>query len=134
PADYRSESTPSRIKNAGEPLLKYLLFSGETGLTDRVRGTSGFAEEFCQRGPRDSRGRSLRDFDLQRRLFKYPCSYLIYSAAFDSLPGPVKDYVLHRLWEVLNGKDTSAEFAHLTTADRRAMLEILVTTKPNLPD
>jgi hypothetical protein len=44
-----------------------------------VKGVSSFAEEFAAAGPRDGQGRSLRDFDLQRRLFKHPCSYLIYS-------------------------------------------------------
>jgi hypothetical protein len=112
--------------------VKYLLFSGETRLTDRVRGTSNFAAEFARRGPRDRRGRSLREFDLQTRLFKYPCSYLIYSPAFDALPAPVKDYVLQRLGDVLNGKDTSPDFAHLTAADRQAIREILLDTRPDL--
>ncbi len=133
PADYRSESTLSRIKNAGEPLVKYLLCCGEAKLTDPVRGTSGFAAEFAQRGPRDSKGRSLRDLDLRHRLFAYPCSYVVYSAAFDGLPGSVKEYVYRRLWEVLSGQDTSADFAHLSAADRRAVLEILRETKPGLP-
>jgi hypothetical protein len=133
PADYRSESTTSRINSAGEPLVKYLLFSGETKLTDRVTGTSGFAEEFARRGPRDARGRSLRDFDLQTRLFKYPCSYVIYSASFDALPEAVKDYVLRRVYDVLSGKDAGADFAHLSAADRQAILEILRETRPNLP-
>jgi hypothetical protein len=128
------DSIARRIKNAGEPLVKYLLFSGEAVLTDRVQGPSGFTEEFVRRGPRDNRGRSLRDFDLGHRLFRYPCSYLIYSAAFDGLPGRVKEYVLQRLWEVLTGKDTSADFAHLSAADRQAIREILLSTKPNLPD
>jgi hypothetical protein len=134
PADFRSESTTSRIRNAGEPLVKYLLFSGEAKLTDRVAGTSDFAREFTARGPRDGRGRSLRELDLERRLFKYPCSYLIYSRSFDALPAPVHDYVLHRLWEVLTGDDTSPDFAHLSDADRRAIREILRETKPGLPD
>jgi hypothetical protein len=133
PATYRSDSTVSRIQNAGEPLVKYLLFSGEAKLTEKVHGTSSFAREFVQAGPRDRKGRSLRDLDLEHRLFKVPCSYLIYSAAFDGLPGPVKDYVLKRLWDILNGRDTSAAFAHLTAADRRAILDILLQTKPTLP-
>ncbi len=133
PENYHSESTESRIKNAGEPLVKYFLFSDEARLTEKVRGTSGFEHQFPQRGPRDGRGRSLRDFDLQHRLFKYPCSYLIYSTAFDALPVPVKDYVYRRLWEVLSGKDTSESFAHLSAGDRQAILEILLATKPNLP-
>ncbi len=133
PADYRSESTTSRIQNAGEPLVKYLLFSGETALTDRVKGTSSFAHDFGRRGPCDHRGRSLRVFDLTRRLFRYPCSYEIYSPAFDALPGPVKDYVLRRVWEVLTGKDRSEDFAHLSAGDRKAILAILRDTKPGLP-
>jgi hypothetical protein len=134
PADYRSDSTISRIKNAGEPVVKYMLFAEETQLTDPVKGTSGFAEEFARRGPRDDRSRSLRDLDLKRRLFAHPCSYLIYSEAFDTLPAPVRDYVLRRLWDVLSGKDTSKEFAHLSAQDRQAVREIVQATKPNLPD
>ena len=133
-ADYRSESTVSRIKNAGEPVVKYMLFAEEAQLTDPVKGTSGFAEEFVRRGPRDGRGRSLRNLDLKHRLFAYPCSYLIYSEAFDALPAPVKDYVLRRLWDVLGGKDTSKEFAHLSAEDRQSIREILRATKTNLPD
>ena len=133
PADYRSDSTLSRIKNAGEPVVKYLLMGEEAELTDAVKGTSPFAEEFMKRGPRDRRGRSLRDLDLKRRLFVYPCSYVIYSEALDALPSPVRDYVLRRLWEVLTGADTSKDFAHLSSEDRRAILEILRETKPDLP-
>ncbi len=133
PAGYRSESTTSRLKSAAEPLVKYLLFSGETKLTDAVKGTSGFAEEFAKRGPRTKDGRSLREFDLKTRLFKYPCSYLIYSPSFDALPAAVKDYVLRRVYDVLTGKETGDDFAHLSAADRRAILEILRETKPDLP-
>ncbi len=72
---------------------------------------SQFAREFAARGPRDSKGRSLRDFDLRTRIFRYPCSYLIYSAAFDALPEPAKAYVYHRLLQILSGQDQSADFA-----------------------
>jgi len=122
----------SRVRAAGEQLVKYLLFSGEAGMAEPVRGTTSFAGEFAARGPRDKQGRSLRDFDLKRRLFKYACSYLVYSAAFDALPNEVKGYVGKRLGEVLSGSDQSHEFAHLSAADRRAILEILKETKPDL--
>lgn len=134
PADEHWDSTKSRIKSVCEPLLEYLLFSEETGLTHKIQGTSKFAEEFAQRGPRDKQGRSLRDFDLSRRMFKYPCSYLIYSEAFAALPREAKDYVLRRLHEVLSGKDTSKPFAHLSQIDRQNIREILLETLPNLPD
>lgn len=128
------DSTKSRIKSVTEPLVKYLLYSGETELTEPVAGTSGFTKEFAQGGKRDKQGRSLRDFDLNRRMFKYPCSYLIYSESFDALPEAVRGPVYQRLYDILTGKDTSKEYSHLTTADRKAVLEILRDTKPNLPE
>ena len=134
PADHVWDSVTSRIRNVGERLIQYLLFSGEAKLTHRVAGTSGFAEEFAQQGPRDRRGRSLRDFDLQRRLFRYPCSYLVYTPSFQSLPDEVRNYVYVRLWNVLSGQDQTKPFEHLTPDDRQAILEILRDTIPNLPN
>jgi len=131
---HRWQSTTTRIQSAGNELVKFLLFSGEAALTAKLRGTSNFATEFAARGPRDPQGRSLRDFDLERRLFKYPCSYLIYSRSFDALPREAKDFVYRRLWEVLSGADKSKDFAHLTDDDRTALREILIATKPDLPD
>ena len=84
-----------------------------------MRGTSEFAEEFPTEVPA-TRGRSLRDFDLQTRIFKYPCSYLIYSEAFDAIPGPAKNYVYRRLFEILSGGDTSPDFARLSAGGRTA--------------
>jgi hypothetical protein len=82
---------------------------------------------------RDSQGRSLRDFDLHDRIFKYPCSYLIYNAAFDTLPEPARGYIYHRLLQVLSGQDHSPDFANLSAKDREAILSILLETKPGLP-
>ncbi|MCH5373047.1 MAG: hypothetical protein JJ992_03655 [Planctomycetes bacterium] len=134
PEDHISQSTRRRIENAGERLLKYLLFVGETALTEPICGTSSFADQFTARGPRDQRGRSLRDFDLQKRLFRYPCSYLIYSDAFTSLPAPLHDYLARRLWEILTGRDASETYSHLSTDDRRAILEILQDTQHDLAE
>jgi hypothetical protein len=134
PADYVSETTTRRIASAGDKLLDYLLFKDEFRLTSPIKGVSAFAEDFTNRGPRDSKGRSLRDFDLQTRLFKYPCSYLIYSPAFDHLPKPVKTYVSQRLLDVLTRKDTQDKYPHLTLEDRANILEILNDTKPDLFD
>ena len=77
--------------------------------------------------------RSLRDLDLTNRLLQYPCSYLIYSPAFDGLPASVKERVYRRLWDVLTGKETGKDYAHLTAADRTAIREILMDTKDGLP-
>ena len=75
----------------------------------------------------------MRDFDLEKRLFRYPVSYMIYSAAFDGMPDTVLQRVYRRLYEVLTGKDKSQTFAGISAADRQAALEIVRATKPNLP-
>lgn len=134
PSGELNEGTVRRIHNAADELAAYMLFSGETRLEGRIEGTSGFAAEFARQGPRDRKGRSLRQFELTRRMFQYPCSYLIYSEAFDGLPVEARDRVYRRLWEVLTGRDQSPAFAHLSDADRKAIYEILSETKRGLPD
>jgi hypothetical protein len=91
-------------------------------------------EHLSAAGPRDRRGRSLRDLDLTTRLLRYPCSYMIYSAAFDGLPTVVREAIYRRLWHVLSGRDRSPRYASLSVEDRRAIIEILRETKPDLPD
>jgi hypothetical protein len=132
-----SEATRQQFERPAEQLLRYMLFVKEAPLSDSDKehtGTnSAFAQEFAARGPRDAQGRSLRDLDLTTRIFRYPCSYLIYSDSFDALPEPAKGYVYHRLLQVLSGKDQSPDFARLSTTDRDTILEILLATKPGLP-
>jgi len=128
PADYQSDTTKRRLDKVSEKLLQYMLFVDEFELKSPVQGMSEFAAEFAARGVRDSQGRSLRDFDLTRRLFKYPCSYLIYSDAFSQLPDPIKERLYRRLVDVLTGIDQSVEFSHLLDSDRRAILDILNDT------
>jgi hypothetical protein len=124
-------STKSRIKSVCEPLVEYLLFCEEAPLTAEIKGTSDFAAEFVKLGPRDKQGRSLRDFDLRTRMFKHPCSYLIYTESVLKLPAEAKDYVFRRLREILTGEDTTDKFKHLSAADRSAILAILQETHPD---
>jgi len=128
------EGARSRIRNVGEAVVQYLLFRDEAHLAGTIKGTSSFAADFAARGPRDSEGRSLRDFDLETRLFRHPCSYLIYSRAFEALPVEVKDHVYRRLWEILTARASGKDDPHYSAEDRRAIVEILRETKPGLPD
>ncbi|MCA9119569.1 MAG: hypothetical protein H6822_11405 [Planctomycetaceae bacterium] len=132
PVDFESDSTRSRYASAAEKLVEAILMVDEYEFSDTISGTSSFAKDFEVRGPFDTQGRSLRQFDLKRRLFRYPCSFLIYSDAFDGLPKRIRQQVYSRLWEILTGADQSQQFAHLTTTDRRAILEILDETKQDL--
>ncbi len=129
--DRRLDSTVRRIENAAEDLVEALLFKDEAPLTSPVAGTSGFRAAFEKRGVRDGQGRSLRDFDLQTRLFRHPCSYLIESESFQKLPPEMLEVVWRRLREVLIDGRQAQAYPHLTAADRRAIVEILEAM--NLP-
>ena len=120
--------------NSEDELLRFLLFAGEPPLEHPVLGSSAFEAWFEKQGPRDGRGRSLREFDLEARLFKYRLSYLVYSEAFENLPEPVKSRTYRRLWDVLSAEAPPAPYDKLPRAERRAILEIVRDTKRGLPE
>jgi hypothetical protein len=124
--------TPDRVEEAVDELTDYLLFVDEAPIPGRATGTSGFAEAFVSRGPKDRKGRSLRDLKLEGRLMQYPLSYMIYTPMFDALPPVALDRVRSRLTAVLAGTDTRPKYAHLTSALRGAIMEIARETKPGL--
>ena len=128
------EKSKNSLDRAINEIVDYMFFVDEAPLQDPVQGVSSFTRTFPQRGPRDRHGRSLRDFDLKRRLFRYPLSYMIYSEIFDAMPAPARDRVYQRLFDVLSGKDQSPKFAHISDADRSAILEIVRDTKAGVPD
>lgn len=131
------EATRKQITTPADQLVRYLLFSNETPLggldAKKTFAASAYAHDFAAVGLRDSKKRSLRDFDLHDRIFRYPCSYLIYSSAFDAIPEPAKGYVYHRLLQVLTGEDQSPDLANLSAQDRQNILSILLETKAGLP-
>ena len=122
------------MRGVASEVVDYLLFVDESRLAAPVRGASGFARRFSTIGPRDSKGRSLHELELNRRLMKYPCSYLIYSPAFDALPPRAKNPIYQRLWEVLSGQEQDARYrTALSRSDRVAITEILRDTRKDLP-
>jgi hypothetical protein len=127
-------TTEKTIRELGDELVDSLLFRDEAKLTADVAGTSSFRAEFEKRGPFDKQGRSLRQFDLHTRLFKYPCSYLVYADAFQKLPAETKTYALRRMYAILTGAEGQKEFANLSAADRQTIREILLDTLPEKPD
>jgi hypothetical protein len=125
----KSPEIERTLAAAAAEFVDYLLFVDEPRLPAPVKGASGFAERFPASGPRDRRGRSLRELDLQTRVLKYPCSYLIYSPAFDALPAESKSAIYARLAAVLTGQVSDARYQRLSASDRQAVLEILRDTK-----
>ena len=138
PTGTRSSSqdeSASSITGAAMELVDYLLFIDEVPLPTNVVSTSGFGDWYSGQGPFDQQGRSLHQLDLGERLLRYPCSPLIYSAAFDALPDRAREAVYQRLWQVLSGAASDPAYAaRLSREDRQAIVEILSDTKPNLPD
>ena len=124
----RGESGP-RLTDAVNRLVDYLLFVDEAPLPSRIIGTSGFREKFEALGPYDRRGRSLRQFDLNRRMMRYQCSYMIYSKAFDALPPGARQSVYARIWDILAERSEEPRYARMTRADRKAVFQILSDTK-----
>jgi hypothetical protein len=123
---------PARTRTAAEALADYLLFVGEAPLTEPIAGNEAFVRAFTARGPRDVRGRSLRDLKLDGRLMQYPLSYMIDTPMFAALPDAAATIVRERLAEVLSGRTADPRYAHLTADVRAAILDILRLTRPGL--
>jgi hypothetical protein len=121
------------LKDTVAELVDYLLFVDEPPLPGSITGSSGFAESFAAQGPADTKGRSLRRLDLDRRLMRYPCSYMVYSEPFRALPADARNAVYARIWDILSGRDTNPKYARLPAADRRAVVDILGETLQDLP-
>jgi hypothetical protein len=132
-AESKLEQSRPQLEAAIDDMVGYMLFIDEAPMHGPIKGVSAFSTTFPARGPRDKQRRSLRDFDLQRRLFKYPLSYMIYTKAFDAMPDWDRERIFQRLFNVLTGKDTDPKFGRLSSDDRRNVLEIIRDTKPNLP-
>ena len=115
----RIGASDARLDSIVDSFVDYFTFADEAPLPGRYAGSSGFAATFQAAGRRDGRGRSLRELDLETRLMKYRCSYMIDSAAFDALPARARQKVAARMTTVLRDRDPAA-------------LEILRSSKPDL--
>jgi hypothetical protein len=122
------------MRSQVDAFLRFLLFTEEFPLTEPIHGNPEFVKDFESRAIRDSKGRSFRDLDCTSRLFKYPCSFLVYSPSFDAMARPIKEVILQKFHDILTGRNQDAQWSRLTPDDRKAVLEILLETKPNLPD
>lgn len=58
---------------------------------------------------------------------------MIYTQAFDNLPGEVREAIFHRMWQILSGQEADKRYARLSLSDRAAVVDILRETKHGLP-
>jgi hypothetical protein len=125
-----SAKTTGELHEYLDALAKGMMFGDAAPFIDTIRGNSGFTAWFQRQGIKDPQGRSLRDFDLQTRLFRYPLSYLVYTPSFDALPDYARDYLFGRFAAVLQGRDTDASYSFMSATDRRDTLQVLTATDP----
>lgn len=125
-----SATNRAELDRQVEILTRYLLFADEVPLpVNGLEGDAQFRADFLRtRRPVD--GVALKDFDLQRRLFRHRCSYMVYSAAFRGLPPSVKQPLFQRLRRALDAANPDLEFAYLPEAEKRSISRILEATLP----
>ena len=128
--DQLRDSTRGRIDRAATALVEQLFCLEAAPLAPGIVPDAEFVKQFAARGRRDSQGRSLRDFGLETRLFRYPCSFLVYGEAFRTLPRELKTIVVARMTAWLTNGIPERDAA-MTAADRKAILEILRQTHPD---
>jgi hypothetical protein len=125
------EGREAELSAAAEKLAGYLLFADEAALPpDGVAGDAVFREDFAATRKADASGRSLRDLDLQTRLLKYRCSYMIYSPVFTGLEPGMKSRVLQRLGQALQPDQRDRLSRKLPPGEKIAIREILAATLP----
>lgn len=121
------------LRSETERIVELLLFCDEIALPEGgIRGKGDFEAAFRRHRRADPQGRSLKDFDLKTRLFRWRCSYMLHSAAFEALPSVLQTSIYQRLHEILSAETPPARFAHLAAAERAALCEILPATTPGL--
>lgn len=115
-------------------ILEVLLFKDEAELPETgIQGDPGFQRDFRASRPATPDGKSLAEFHLGNRLFRYRCSYLIHSRQWAALPTPLLDLVYRRLHQILTEAAAPPEFSYLSAPERQNILEILRATLPGLP-
>ena len=126
-------ASDAAVHHLVDELVDYFLFVHEAPPSVPLIARKDFAARLEQRTPKDRRGRSFGQLSLVDRLLRYPCSYMVYSDAFEALPAEVKRAIYRRMRDTLSSTDAPGTLARLGDDDRRAILEILQDTKPDFP-
>jgi hypothetical protein len=115
-------------------VTRYLLFSDEAPLPPSgVEGDEAYKMDFLRTRRATADGISLKDFDLKTRLFKYRCSYMIYSTVFSGLPTPMKDRIYRQLAAALSSTKPEKEYDYLPRTEKEAIRRILRATLTDFP-
>ncbi|TDU62449.1 hypothetical protein EI77_04717 [Prosthecobacter fusiformis] len=122
------------METLADELARYILFADEAKLpTEGIEGDAEFIREFQRNKKSVKAGASLKDFDLKNRIFKYRCSYMIYTDSWQKLPAMLRERVYFKMAEGLREQNANPAYAHLPPDERRAIRTILKETLPGLP-
>lgn len=135
PEDDPDQGSAGKFADEAAPrIVKVLLFENEAELGENgIEGDPAFQDAFLRRYPKTTDGRSLADFHLYKRLFKHRCSYMVYSAAFRSLPERVRQAVIRELHGILSSEPSPENHPDLKSSERRRIASILSETLPGWP-
>jgi len=125
------DSVKSVFASSAQEVVDRLLFRDAAPLPQGVDGNEAFRRHFSALSKRSPTGVSLRDFQLQDRLFALRCSYLIYSESFSALPEQLKVLVFAKLAAALHGKEGAARYGYLEAEERRRIYDVLFETHPD---
>lgn len=133
-ADPDQGAAGSYADEAAERIVGLLLYGNEAELGENgIEGDPAFQDAFLRRYPKTKDGRSLADFRLYNHLFKHRCSYMVYSEAFRSLPGRIRQAVIRGLHHVLSSEPSPDNHPGLKSSERRRIVSILSETLPGWP-
>ncbi len=132
--DRLTDAQATTLQAQIQEIVRYLLFANEAALpAGGVAGDADYKADFLRHRRIAADGRSLKDFDLEQRLFRYRCSYMIYSAIFQGMPVALKERIYRRLGDALDAKASNPDFAYLSTGERSTIRAILKATLTDLP-
>ena len=109
--------------DAEQRLVRYLLFLDEPKFPVPLVGDRQYAKWYEAQGPTSKQGRSLREFDLKTRLFRYRCSPLILSPYFAAIPEEPRGRIVKSIEAILLGEEKVSDSIPLE--ERTATLELL---------
>jgi hypothetical protein len=114
-------------------IIRYSLFADEATLPPGgIEPDESFASAFLQKRRPSSDGDALRDLDLSTRLFKFRCSYLVFSPLFQNMPAVLRERVFEKLAAALR-PESPGDYAYLPDEEKAAIRKILKETLPELP-
>lgn len=122
------------LDGLAEELVRYLLFADEAKFpAGGIRVDPQYREDFLADRREASGGISLKDLDLETRIFQHRCSYLIYSDVFQATSAPFKEQVYRILGAAISTENPDPDFAYLPDAEKETIRGVLRETLSDLP-